>query len=339
MIAWITDRGAFAALADEWDAALRPPTPFMTHAWLLAWWDAFGTSAGAMRVCTMREDGRLVAALPLHLRRGTLRAWANADTDTVVPLGDPHALARAVHAERWSLLHLPGLPDPAPFATGRTIVEPYDDSPIIETTTSFDDYRAGLGKSTRQRIGKALRRLERAHEVTITTLVQPAGVEAALALEHAGWKGRNGSSVLSDPQRTALYRALAPHLHGSELRVDVALAAFDLALVHDRRVASLLTSYDERLAKHSPGLLLRMALVEHCCASDLVANDLLGTKLDWKQSLATTDAPTQTLRAYRGPAGTARYVGRRTLIPAARRAKDALAARRSARARGDAAAR
>jgi hypothetical protein len=63
----VTSEVAMDRLVPEWRALWqRVPnaTPFQSPEWLLSWWDCFGN--GAPFVLTDREDGQLIAVLPLY---------------------------------------------------------------------------------------------------------------------------------------------------------------------------------------------------------------------------------------------------------------------------------
>jgi CelD/BcsL family acetyltransferase involved in cellulose biosynthesis len=65
-VALLREPAAFAVLAAEWDALLArsaADTVFLTADWLSTWWDVYGADA-ELRIATVREDGRLVAAAP-----------------------------------------------------------------------------------------------------------------------------------------------------------------------------------------------------------------------------------------------------------------------------------
>jgi CelD/BcsL family acetyltransferase involved in cellulose biosynthesis len=337
-IGWITSYEGFLGLEREWDELARhEATPFLTHGWLRCWWEAFG--AGDVRVCTVRREGRLVAALPLWRRGRVLAGWSNVETDEFVPLAetdaDLEAVVDAVMAEPWGRLMLRGLPEEHRATavllerarrTSLTHSDPFDASPIIDTVGTLEEYRSSMSRNMRQRVGKHRRRLEREHDVGITVLETPedplAVLDEALALEHAGWKGAGGTAVLSSALRTGFYRSVTSVFAEertfvvSELRVDGRLAAFDLALLGGGRVYSLITSYDESLGSYSPGLVLRMALVEACFERGLEANCLLGALLDWKTKFATRTRPTLTVRLYRRrPLPLARYLLRAAVVP------------------------
>ena len=67
----ISSSDDFARLAYEWDPLVRTmprPSPFLLHAWLDAWTRHYGEGP-ELTVHVARRDGRLVAALPLLVRR------------------------------------------------------------------------------------------------------------------------------------------------------------------------------------------------------------------------------------------------------------------------------
>jgi CelD/BcsL family acetyltransferase involved in cellulose biosynthesis len=73
------DDAALTRLAGEWDdlyARCSTATPFLSHAWLDAWWRSYGRH-GALVLALVWRDGRLVAAAPLmRHRRGGLAVLA-----------------------------------------------------------------------------------------------------------------------------------------------------------------------------------------------------------------------------------------------------------------------
>lgn len=355
-VEWVEDEAGFLALERDWDELeAAQPSPFLTHAWLRSWWESFG--AGTPRICTVRRGPELAAALPLWARGKRMAGWSNFETDVFRPLArtedDLRLLVDAVVAAGFSRLTVRALPVEEPGAAmlvsrlrhrHLTISEHVEDSPIIETAGSLEDYRGTMSRNTRQRVGKLRRRMDREHQLELRCIESPADpaghLAKALAIEANGWKGRARSAVLSSPERSAFYAAIADRFAAtgsfriSELRLDGRLAAFDLALLHRGRLYSLITSYDQDFGRYSPGLVLRMAIVEACFAHGLEANELLGTLMDWKTKFVTGTRDMHTLRAYRRtPVPALRYGARTTLIPFARSAADTLKEARRRRAR------
>lgn len=106
-----------------------------------------------------------------------------------------------------------------------------------------------------------------------------------LALEERGWKGRNRSSLASSPQTEQLFcRALAGaarlgRLERLTLAVDGRPVAMLATLLAGRGAFSFKTTYDEDLARFSPGVQLQLANL-----------DLLDDPgIDWCDSCAAQD--------------------------------------------------
>jgi hypothetical protein len=277
------------------------------------------------------------------LQRGHLWAMADEQTDLYGPVRrssqDLEPILRAVAEGPWSRITLPAVPadDPATERLRETLRdrgwllhEVFREScPIIDTRGTFDAYSQGLSANARRQIGKARRRLEREGKIELKVVEPIDELEEVLAesfaLEAAGWKGRSKTAILSSERLTGFWRSLFERyqqlggLRLSELRVDGALVAFCLGIVHNARLYTLKTSYDERYAYFAPGNLLRLEMIERCFEQDIDGQELLGPMLRWKQRFATESRDTNVLRAYRRRPGSAvRYGGRRLVLPSLR---------------------
>jgi CelD/BcsL family acetyltransferase involved in cellulose biosynthesis len=357
---WVTDARRFAELRDPWNQ-LAADSLFVTWEWLDCWWQAFGQGA-EMRVQVSWDRSQLVAGMAFGLGGRHLWAMADEQTDLYRPVArsseDLAPVLRAVAEGPWSRITLPGIPagDPGTerlLDTLRTrgwlVHEAFREScPIIDTRGTFDAYSQGLSGNARRQVAKARRRLEREGQVELKVVEPVDELEPVLAesfaLEAAGWKGRSKSAILSSPRMTEFWRSLFERYQGlgglrfSELRLDGALIAFCLGVVHNARLYTLKTSYDERLAYFAPGHVLRLEMVERCFEQEIDAQELLGPMLRWKQRYATESRDTNLVRAYRRrPASLARYGGRRLVMPwlragylRSRRAVDRVRGRRGA---------
>jgi CelD/BcsL family acetyltransferase involved in cellulose biosynthesis len=340
-IEWITDATRFAALAEPWDAlADGGGTPFMRHGWLQAWWRAFGDGA-ELRVCTVWDGDELRAALPLQAsgRRG-LTALANVHSPDFRPLAaDDAALeelaAAAVAASPAVILERMRAEDPAVGAfagagTGRlTLVDPQHVSPAVELTGDVKDFR----KRSKPRWGAPLerfrRKMGRDHEAEMVMVEPPRDLEAELregyAVEASGWKGENGTAIISQPATEQFYtemsRAAAARdeLRLASIRLDGRLVAWDLLLLFDGRLHLLKTGFDEEFRKLAPGLVLRLSVIERAYELGLRSHELGGSSDPWKLKFSDVDREHVAVRVYpRRPAGVARYGYRRVVRPALR---------------------
>lgn len=97
----------------------------------------------------------------------------------------------------------------------------------------------------------------------------PAALDAFLGLEAAGWKGALGTDLGHAPGATAYIRQSAAGLAETRafriatLTLDGRVIAAGLVAIAGRRAFYLKTTYDESLARFSPGLLLTLGLTAH----------------------------------------------------------------------------
>ncbi|HEX5763362.1 MAG TPA: GNAT family N-acetyltransferase [Solirubrobacterales bacterium] len=350
-IEWVADPDGFAALAPDWDRLLpEDARPFDLHCWYMAWWQAFGAGREPA-ICIARRGGELVGAMPLVRDGRRLGAMANTHSPVFRPLArDGEAreqLIGAVLADGAAELTLTALPDGDPSverlridaAPMRAAFEAGQVSPIVETSGEFEEWR----KRSKRRWGAPLerfrRKMGRDHEAELSIVEPPADLETELEdgfrVEASGWKGAQGTAILSTPETHAFYGSIAREFHArDELRLssivlDGQTAAFDLCLLHRGRLYLLKTGFDESFRRLAPGLVMRLSIVERCFELGLDAHELLGDDSEWKRKFATGERRHVGLRAYsHTPLGFARRAYRSGLRPRLRDAYRRLGPRR-----------
>jgi CelD/BcsL family acetyltransferase involved in cellulose biosynthesis len=318
----LTGAAALGPVADRWDALA--PSPFLTVAWLDAWWDAFGTGE---RVTALVRDaaGELVGGAALLRRRGRLEAAANVhsgDWDVVAAGGDAHARVwRAIAASAGATLRVEGLVGEAP-GTGdarralrnagyRLTERSRAPSPRMTLPGDANALLASVSRNLRSQVGRRRRALEREGELRLRTVTEGAEVapalEAVLGLEASGWKGRAGSAILSDPATERLYRSFATAAARSGilriylLEAGGAVIAGDIGCSH-RGVGYLLkTAFDEQRSRSSPGMVLRAEVLRACIEEGLREYDFLGGAETYKMQWGPVARPRVEIRAFRGP--------------------------------------
>ncbi|MEM8837396.1 MAG: GNAT family N-acetyltransferase [Pseudomonadota bacterium] len=294
----------------------------------------------ALQLATLRsEDGTLIALAPfaptrlLPLTPGFLRFF----THDYLPVGTPLCLQPA--ADRASLLmqHLTAIFKKPFLLTDldkrifeaisandklHSVLLEDDERAVIETQLSGDAYtKATLSKQRRKSLERRFRRLSEAVEKSGNPALQilssddsfDAAFDAFLALENAGWKGRAGTSLLSNPVSATFARQAV-----STAREK---GAVEIAYLHagERLVASLVVfkakekrfawkiAYDEDLSSFSPGvqLLSRYArqvadtegglMLDSCSSSqNTMANAIMGERR--KSVIALIASPDATAR-------------------------------------------
>jgi len=327
-VEWIEGRAEFGAVSASWEALLDDH-PFSDHAWLAAWYDAFG---GTPRVALAWRGDELAAAFPLVARGGRLLAAANYHTPIFsVPAADEAARAAVVEAAVQSrsgdlFVHALAAPGATLGALRRAaarqrrlvLEEPVHSSPIVDTSGDVDAWRQARGATLLRR----RRKLEREHSVQLRFTGDDAELAKGFELEGSGWKARKGTAIVSRRETRAFYTALAGayaargELAQGWLDVDGVPVAWLLALRRRQRLFLLKTGYAESAGALAPGRVLHLLTAERCFAEGFSAYELLGDAERWKLELANGVREHRRLWAWRRrPVGFAHYAARRWGVP------------------------
>ncbi|MGI8596959.1 MAG: GNAT family N-acetyltransferase [Thermoleophilaceae bacterium] len=331
-VEWVTDPRRFAAVEACWDRLASGP--FDRHAWYSAWWGAFANGR-RLAVCLLWRDESLVAALPLCRSRGRLEAMANFHSPQFEPLAQSRdalesVMKAALDASGGELRLTPvpsagdafGVCLEACEQAGRlVVVGAQHTSPVTDTSGEFSTWRSARKDALRE-LERRRRKLARDHDPVIRLIDRPENLERELTrgleVEGSGWKGRQGTAIVSSPETLAFYGSLARAFHGtgelvlSSIALEDRVVAFDLALLQGGRYWLLKTGFDERARSLAPGLVLRHHVIERCFELGLAAHEFLGDSMPWKLPFATGErAHAQILAFRRRPDSLLRYSLRR----------------------------
>jgi CelD/BcsL family acetyltransferase involved in cellulose biosynthesis len=211
-------------------------------------------------------------------------------------------------AEGWASRHL-------------MLVEPFALSPLADCSGSFDAYLARAGSSV-AKYWKACRRhiLNGPLEFSIVTGGPGLGalLEEMFALEAAGWKGREGSAILSCPAETLFYRSLAfaaaeaGALRIALLREEGRLIAYEYCVLGGASVFAMKVGYDENRRRLQPGHMTALMNIRDVCDDPALDwYDMLGNSMRlaaYKQRFATDYRTVSRVRLFaRTPIGMMLY--------------------------------
>lgn len=349
MLSLLRDAARLPALAADWAAlwqrAGRPP--FQSPAWLLPWWDAFGTAEPL--VATLRDAaGTLRGLLPLYLLNEPgarkLLPFGVGVSDRIDALLDPaappdaaatllHASLRAAAAAGASECWLPDLPEtaslrPVPPPPGWDATDqPAAPCPTLRLRATL---RGSLPAGRLRDLRQAAHRAARLGGWTAQCVDDPvAGWQDFMALHRARWTARGRpDGVLADPRVRAFHAAAIPRLAACgllrlyALRIAGRPAAAYYVLRHGARLLFHLSGLDPAFAHASPGTLLLGYIAERAIAEGMTELDFLRGAESYKYAWGAVDRP-GTSRALRpNPLGLA-LVGR--LPPGVALARMALA--------------
>jgi CelD/BcsL family acetyltransferase involved in cellulose biosynthesis len=312
-------------LTPSWEALAAPTgSPMQRHAWARAFVEAYGTEY-ELKILAMGSGAEVEAIAPLVTRRDGLTRLELAGVDALGEPGDfvyrdAGALDRLAAAvadlSLPMLLGRIGADSPTVEALRRAYrrraifylrdAAPY---PWIQLDEDWKDPEQKLKSDRRSDLRRARRRAEQAGELT-AEVVSPRGEEVAplleevLRVEAAGWKGREGTALATDPRRRQFFTSFAKAaseagmLRLAFLRIGGRAAAVQLAAECAGRFWLLKVGYDEEFKRSSPGTLLMLETIRYAADRGASSYELLGTVESWTRVWTDQQRDCVALRAY-----------------------------------------
>ena len=323
----VSDPGAFVALKDDWNAlAERFATPLHSFEWFDAGWNAFGEGR-KLATFVVRDSGRVRAIAPLMVERtfGIPRLVVigreTAEPNAILYADDASLAALVDGIVRYPVpLWLNRLRDESPEmqslqAATSARSGPFFSNPRNTATASVSivgtwaEFEQRMTSQSRQTLRRKTRLAERSGPVRLEVISPDlSNVDDALhqvfLVEGGGWKGRNGTAILSDPQILKFYTdygrkaaelgILRLHL----LRVGDAIAAVRMAVEFANSLWELKIGYDEQFAKWSPGAVLAHETIRHAFEQGLSGLEFLGRAEYWQKHWPVVTRPYSAIRYY-----------------------------------------
>lgn len=287
--------GALRANAASWEALWRRvpgALPFQSPAWLLPWWEQFGT--GRPRVALLRtSNGGLAGLLPLYIldeppERKLLLIGAGT-TDYLDLLLAPDAPADAAQRLLQAALHhasedgitacdLTELPPASPLHDvpappgWREASRWCSACPVLVLPSGAARLKDVVPEGKLRDLRLARNRAERAGGWT-TEIATPASLDNLLQelirLHQDRWREAGEPGAFGNPRVGAFHRVAAPGLLARKmlrlmvLRIGGRIAAtYYVLLASAGRMLIYLSGFDRAWARESPGTLLTGALLE-----------------------------------------------------------------------------
>jgi CelD/BcsL family acetyltransferase involved in cellulose biosynthesis len=337
---------AIAPVAEEWDALADrvQGIPFLRPGWFEAWWRAFG--AGELEIATLRRE-RLVAVLPLHRHRGMVHSLTNWHTPEFGILAEDSSarteLVEALLRKRRQPVRLRFLtvsePDPADVRSAaqaaghRVLARSLEHPPYVPIDGDWERYLKGRDRRRLSENRRRRRRLSESGQLAMTLEDGSERLDALLdegfRVEASGWKGEQGTAILSRADTRQFYTEVARWaadrgwLRLAFLRVDDAALAFQFLVVADGIASQLKGGYDPAYRKFAPGMLLAECVLEWAFAEGLKSYEFHGEdeafKLEWSPESRERVAVELFPRSLAGTVGWAGFTWGR---PLAKRLRD-----------------
>jgi CelD/BcsL family acetyltransferase involved in cellulose biosynthesis len=308
----VRGRAALTELTQAWTALQELPgtSPMMRLEWVEAYEETYGAAhPEALQVVVVERNGELVAIAPLVRRPNWL--GSSLESVGVTELYEPTDLlyldeaALRVLADALLRLRLPlafeRLPLNSPTrgalveaAKGRAFVaeRPRIGFPTVRLGTSENEL---LNAGRRSDLRRARRKAEKLGPITSEILV-PKSEElgpllgCAFELEASGWKSRNASALLCEPETRAFFEAYARRaassgiLRLSFLKIDGRPVAMQYAIECGGALWLLKIGYDEKFATCSPGNILMWDVLVNAIGRGLRTCEFLGNAAPWTRA-------------------------------------------------------
>ena len=243
----ITQADAIDHLSEDWTALLRQcegHSYFLRPEWNALWWRYHAPPGAQPYLIACRDDqGRLVGLAPLYRRHHQVFGIAlvrelsflgmgielktSEYMDLLAQPGLEHSVAAAIidclqRRKDWDrvwLWQIPGdsamLPHYAERLGADAETSPCDQAPYIDTATTWDAYKASLGRSMRRNIEYYPRRLFKRYACEFALVSGgdelEAALEALIRLHQARWRSEGKPGAFSDPAFAAFLRDAARH--------------------------------------------------------------------------------------------------------------------------------
>ena len=303
---------AIGELAADWTALAAEasePNPFAEH-WFVAVSLATLWAGRDVRLLEVRRGARLIGVMPLvietgyaHLPVRYVRYWQHDHHFLATPLvaaGEERAFwdaaLDALDESDWApnFLHLRYMAEDGPVhrALPRGTVVHRRLRALLKSELGPDAYfEQAVRPKKRKELRRLRSRLAELGELRMRRLEDPAELpvwcDDYLALEAAGWKGREGSALAADPLTTRFFRdtlaaaQAAGRLQFLRLDLNGRAIAMLVNFVTPPGSFSFKTVFDEAYARFSPGVLLQ---IENLAILD-------DPQIAWMDSCAMDDHP------------------------------------------------
>ncbi|MGZ4482353.1 MAG: GNAT family N-acetyltransferase, partial [Gaiellales bacterium] len=284
--------------------------------WLDQWWQH--NRNGAELTCHVaRREGRLVGALPLHVRpvlgvraAQFLGGRHSALADALLAPGEDvavaHRLVERASAGTFDYADLYGLPMNSLLATAvpgshLRLIERIE-APVLDISSGWEATYAAKTTSKKRNLHRRRRRqlaeLGRIDVEVATTAPELApALEDAFRLHALRWEGRPDTSDFTTPAGMRFHRAVIGELARLDvarivtLKLDGRAIAFHYYFALEGRMYVHCLAFDPALSRYSPGLVNVLDAIEAASAEGLHTVEFLGGDERYKVELADRFEP------------------------------------------------
>jgi len=287
----IRDFESLEELKDTWNELLFSSEQnciFLTHEWISSWWKCFSED-NSLEILTFKdEEGNLAGIAPFMIKNKTLRFIASQEVSDYCDVITHKERRREfdenlldylkttysdvakielmnLKASSPTLSFLPSLAPEYGYSSSYTEIEV---APLLELSSSYEDYMKGLSKKNRHELRRKLKRIESLEGVKITKIKDVKELQSSLvtfiALHKEGsllkekfWGKKGMSDFFQEiASRFSLQKWVELNLLFYEDRIMAALLNFS----YEDTIYFYNVAFNKDYAWYSPGIFL----FNHC---------------------------------------------------------------------------
>lgn len=311
------DPDVLRQLADFWYVLVDEnphSSVFMNHAWMIAWWESFGSGRRLWLFQVRSQNGQLLGIVPLveedrikgpiSWRRLSLLGTDIVEPDHMNLIAHPdheEAVAQAVidtlsaHREEWETLYLAGIWPVAPIRrvlhkSGLDVRERENPPcPYTELPTDWETYyRETMGKDLRKKYRRYTNRLNRDYpdQVSFRAITDTQDLDRSLDLlaeHHQSRMNQKGMAynAFQNEQLRSFHCSVAHQfflnrwLHFHALSIGGRDIAFLYCFYYKNRIYDYQSGYDIEFGRYSPGHLITAHSIREAIRKGISEYDML----------------------------------------------------------------
>jgi len=312
----VTEAEEFASLKAVWNRLLQRCgeniSIYLTHEWLSIWWRHFGEGK-KLNILLIEQEHRVIGIIPLMkvecrialIRFHVLETIGSVNCNyigLILPeyMEDAMTVFLAYLEEELVknklLLRLNLIPEDClfldqlqkhavPLSRNMLIQEKATTlAPYITLPASWDDYFGSLSRRRRKVLRRALRSLEKRHEVNLQEYTSESldeGLSKFFDLHQSRWRAVNVRGAFSNPKMKEFYRDIASQflknkwLYFTCLTVDNEPVSIEYGFIYNQKLYNATAARDVRYSEYSVGHLHHLFLIEDAIKRHLREFDFL----------------------------------------------------------------
>ena len=296
-------------LWSEYGHAWKWHNPFITPAWLKAWWNVYGGNSKLLLTLVAR-DGKPIGIAPLMVDDCTARIIGSADLcdtgDVIIAAHEEKAFFAALlgFLESLQISRLvlePVRPDSTTHAVARaafrsaawsSTTTPLNRSLEMVLPDSWQGYLAGLGSKQRHEVRRKLRRLNERGDIVLREVGTAEETEEAMTqFIDLFQKSRKDKASFMNETRELFFRRLADELFTAgmlrlqEVSINGVTAAMVFCIEHANMLYLYNNGYNPKFKELSIGLMSKVLSIKAAIEANLATYDFLGGTERYKYQL------------------------------------------------------